>query len=153
MPDEPWLNAEQQRVWRSYLAMHAALVAQIERDLQSNAGMPLAYYLVLAMLSEAPDETLRMSELARRAQMSQSRLSHAVSRLEESGWVTRNQATDDKRGQLAQLTDAGRDRLVELAPGHAETVRGLLFDGLTDQQLADLGTITRSVLERIQSSG
>lgn len=152
MPEEPWLTADQQQVWRAYLAMHAALLEQVERDLQSSAGMPMAYYLVLAMLSEAPDETLRMSELARRAQMSQSRLSHAVSRLEVSGWVTRYQAEDDKRGQLAHLTDAGRDRLVELAPGHAETVRSLMFDGLSDQQLADLGTITRLVLDRIQAS-
>lgn len=152
MPDKPWLTDEQQRVWRTYLGMQAALFERVERELQSSAGMPMAYYLVLAMLSEAPDETLRMSQLARQSQMSQSRLSHAVSRLEGSGWVTRSPASDDKRGQLAHLTDAGRARLIEVAPSHAETVRSLMFDGLSDRQLVELGEISRLVLDRIEST-
>ena len=150
---DPWLSPDQQRVWRTYLAMHAALFERIERDLQADVGMPMSYYLVLAMLSEAPEETLRMSELARRAQMSQSRLSHAVSRLEESDWVRRSPAQDDKRGQLAHLTDAGRGRLREVAPAHAETVRSTMFDVLSGAQLDQLGQICELVLDRIAATG
>ena len=150
MRDDPWLSAAQQRVWRTYLTMNAALNERIERDMQQAAGMPHAYYLVLAMLSESPDRTSRMSQLADLAQMSQSRLSHAVARLEESGWVIRTPAQDDKRGQLATLTDAGYTRLVEVAPTHAETVRSIMFDGLSQEQLVEFGKICEQVLERAQ---
>ena len=150
MRDDPWLSDAQQQVWRTFLTMNAALNERIERDIQQAAGMPHAYYLVLAMLSESPDRTSRMSQLADLAQMSQSRLSHAVARLEESGWVTRTPAQDDKRGQLATLTDAGYIRLVEVAPSHAETVRSIMFDGLSEEQLVEFGKICQQVLDRAQ---
>src|ERR1700712_2422882 len=131
MPNDPWLTQAQQQAWRTYLAMNAALNARIERDLQQVAGMPHAYYLILAMLSEAPDRSLRMNQLAEIVLASQSRLSHAVARLEEAGWGRRIPAPGDRRGQIAELTHAGFERLVEVAPSHAETVRSIMFDPLT----------------------
>ena len=95
----------------------------VERDLQTAAGMPHGYYLILAMLSEAPDRSLRMNQLARVVWSSQSRVSHAVARLEETGWVHRSPSPGDRRGQIATLTDEGWERLIEVAPSHAETVR------------------------------
>ena len=149
MADDPWLSDEQQRVWRTYLALRAALDERIERGLQQAAGMPHAYYLVMAMLSEAPSRTLRMTQLARVAQMSQSRLSHAVSRLEEAGWVRREPAQDDRRGQLASLTAEGFDQLVAAAPSHAETVRASMFDPLSGEQLRAFGEICSLLLTRM----
>ncbi len=149
MRDNPWLNSEQQLTWRTYLAMTAALNARIERDLQQAAGMPHAYYLILAMLSEAPGHSMRMHQLADVVQASQSRLSHAVSRLEDYGWVRREQAPGDKRGQLAVLTEAGRSRLIAVAPSHAETVRSTMFDPLTDAQLAEFREICETVLSQM----
>ena len=146
MRKEPWLSDEQQQVWRSYLALSAALTERIERDMQRAAGMPMAYYIVLAMLSEEPGRTLRMAVLADRAQMSQSRLSHAVARLEQSGWVRRLPAPDDKRGQLAQLTDSGYAQLVKTSPSHAETVRSAMFDRLDSDQLRQFGDIVALLL-------
>ena len=137
---QPWLTAEQQQTWRAFLAMTATLNTRIERDLQ-RAGMPHAYYLILAMLSEAPDRSLRMNQLADLAQASQSRLSHAVARLEAHGWVRRTPAAGDRRGQVASLTDAGHARLVEVAPGHAETVRSAMFDPLTPEQVEQFRAI------------
>ncbi|MTD17180.1 MarR family transcriptional regulator [Nakamurella sp. YIM 132087] len=130
--------------------MRAALESRIERDTQRSAGMPHAYYLVLAMLSEAEDRTLRMSQLAEFAQMSQSRLSHAVARLEESGWVKRRSAPEDRRGQLATLTDAGWEVLVAAAPAHAETVRSIMFDCLSAEQVRQLTEICAIVLKRAE---
>ena len=150
MRDDPWLNAEQQQTWRAYLAMTAALNARIERDLQQAAGMPHAYYLILAMLSEAPGHSLRMHQLADVVQASQSRLSHAVARLEDYGWVRREQAPGDKRGQIAILTDTGLQRLIEVAPSHAETVRSTMFDPLSDAQLADFREVCETVLAQMK---
>ena len=152
MRDGPWLSDEQQRTWRSFLAMAAALDARIERDLQQGAGMPHTYYLILAMLSEAPSRSLRMNQLADVVLASQSRLSHAVARLEDQGWVRREQSTRDKRGQLAILTDAGYRRLVDVAPSHAETVRSNMFDPLSDRQLTAFGKICEAILEQLNGN-
>src|SRR5690625_2813685 len=97
----PWLSDEQQRAWRSYLELSGTLNEQLDRELRTAAGLPLTYYQVLAMLSEAPGRSLRMTELADACWSSRSRISHACDRLEEAGWVRRSPAPDDKRGQIA----------------------------------------------------
>ena len=146
MRDEPWLPDEQQQVWRAFLRMSGELNERIERDLQQAAGMPHAYYLILAMLSEAPGRQLRMNQLADVVRASQSRVSHAIARLEEAGWVQRMPAPGDRRGQIAELTDAGFERLVEVAPSHAETVRSIMFDPLSPEQLQSFDDICRTIL-------
>ncbi len=153
MRDDPWLTDEQQRVWRAFLRMSGQLNECIERDMQQTGGMPHAYYLILAMLSEAPGRSLRMNQLAEVVRSSQSRVSHAVSRLEEAGWVRRIPAPGDRRGQVAELTDAGHDRLLELAPGHADVVRSIMFDPLTPQQLANFADICSTVLAAMADHG
>jgi len=140
-----WLSPAEQSAWRAYLTMTRVISETLERQLQADAGMPHTYYMILGMLSEAPDRTLRMSELAAITGASQSRLSHAASRLEEAGWVERRRCATDKRGFLATLTDAGWDVLVQTAPGHVEAVRGALFDPLTDEQVEQLRSIAEAV--------
>ena len=151
MREDPWLSDEQQSVWRAFLRMSGGLTECIERDLQQGAGMPHAYYLILAMLSEAPDRSLRMNQLAAVVRASQSRVSHAIARLEDAGWVRRIPAPGDRRGQIATLTDAGFERLLEVAPGHAETVRSIMFDPLSPEQLAQFGTICQTILAGMQA--
>jgi DNA-binding MarR family transcriptional regulator len=146
---DPWLSVSQQAAWRAFLTMSGELSERIERDLHVAAGMPHAYYIILVSLSEAPDGSLRMNQLARAARSSQSRLSHAVARLEESGWVRRTPAPGDRRGQVAELTPAGRAELERVAPGHAETVRSTVFDGLDDEQVADLRHICEIITARL----
>ena len=102
-----WLDEEEQRTWRAFMLSHVLLFEQFERDLQREAGLPVTYYEIMVRLSEAPDHRLRMSELADRSQSSRSRLSHAVARLEESGWVRRESCPTDRRGSIAVLTDEG----------------------------------------------
>jgi DNA-binding MarR family transcriptional regulator len=137
-----WLDPQEQHAWRSFLRAAAAIDEALDRQLQRDAGMPHAYYQVLAMLSEAPDRTLRMSQLAELTISSASRLSHAVSRLEERGWVRREKHPTDRRGALAVLTDAGWEALRAAAPGHVEAVRRVLFDRLEPGQVAQLGAIS-----------
>ena len=153
MSDDPWLTDEQQRVWRAFLRMSGQLNESIERDMQQTGGMPHAYYLFLAMLSESPDRSLRMNQLAEAVRSSQSRVSHAVSRLEESGWVRRMPAPGDKRGQVAELTQAGYERLLELAPGHARVVKTTMFDPLTPAQLANFQDICTTILQAMADRG
>lgn len=153
MREDPWLTDEQQHVWRDFLRVTGRLSGRIERDLQQAAGMPHAYYLILAMLSEAPRRSLRMNQLAEVVRASQSRVSHAVARLEEAGWVRRMPAPGDRRGQVAELTDAGFERLVEVAPSHAETVRSIMFDPLSPEQLLNFQDICLTILAAVQERG
>ena len=153
MRDDPWLSDEQQQVWRAFLRMSGQLNECIERDMQQTGGMPHAYYLILAMLSESPDRSLRMNQLAEAVRSSQSRVSHAVARLEESGWVRRIPAPGDRRGQVAELTAAGYERLLELAPGHAEVVRSTMFDPLTPEQLNSFQDICTTILKAMADRG
>jgi DNA-binding MarR family transcriptional regulator len=144
-----WLTNDEQHTWRAFLEATRRLDEQLDRELQHEAGMPLGYYTILVMLSEAPARTLRMSDLAKRTWSSRSRLSHAVDRLEEKGWVERISCPSDKRGAFALLTDAGFAVLEAAAPGHVEGVRRHLFDQLTPSQVEALGTISQKVAQRL----
>jgi DNA-binding MarR family transcriptional regulator len=97
-------------------------------------------------LSEAPGRALRMSQLADASASSKSRLSHAVARLEERGWIQRVDCPTDRRGQVAQLTDAGFAALAEAAPGHVAQVRRSLIDVLTPEQLGQLREISAAII-------
>ncbi|SDF27779.1 transcriptional regulator, MarR family [Blastococcus aurantiacus] len=144
-----WLDEDQQRTWRAWLSVSELLPRALDAQLQRDAGISHAAYVVMAMLSEAPDRSRRMSDLARRSNQSQSRLSHTVSRLEERGWVRRQRSAEDGRGNLAVLTDAGWDVVRTLAPGHVDAVRESVFDPLTPEQTRQLGQTLEAVLERL----
>jgi DNA-binding MarR family transcriptional regulator len=144
-PATRWLTAEEQRAWRAFLDAAHLLFATVEGQLQKEAGIPHGYYEILVRLSEAPGRALRMSQLAEASTSSKSRLSHAVARLEERGWVERLDCPTDRRGQVAQLTPAGFAALEAAAPGHVDQVRRSLFDQLTAEQVGQLAAISRAI--------
>ncbi|MEU4746671.1 MarR family transcriptional regulator, partial [Actinosynnema sp. NPDC023658] len=145
MSDVRWLSAEEQQVWRGFMAAVTKFTAHLDRQLQRDSGMPMAYYEILVALSEAPGRALRMSELAVVCHSSRSRLSHAVARLEKEGWVERRACPSDRRGSIAALTDSGFAVLEAAAAGHVTAVREHLFDVLTPEQLRSLAEISRAV--------
>jgi DNA-binding MarR family transcriptional regulator len=147
--EQQWLDEQQQRTWRAWLTMAELVPRALDTQLQRDAGMSHAAYVVLAMLSEAPDRCRRMSDLARRANQSQSRLSHTVARLEDRGWVRRERAADDGRGNLAVLTEAGWETVQKVAPGHVDAVRETMFGALTAEQTQLLGDALEAVVERL----
>lgn len=144
-----WLSDDEQRAWRRLALVTTLLPASLESQLQRDAGLTHFGYWVLAMLSEAPCRSLRMSELAALANGSQSRLSHLVAKLEERGWVRRERVGEDGRGAMAVLTDAGYDKVVASAPGHVEEVRRLVFDALTPDQVAALEDVCAAIAARL----
>ena len=145
-----WLDDDEQAAWRSYLFATQALQASLDRQLSRDAAMPHSVYLVLAMLSEAPERTLSMGVLAEMVRASPSRMSHAVAKLESQGWVTRARRPDNARVVVATLTDAGFDQLVEVAPLHVAHVRELMFDRLTAEQVGQLRAIFDAVGEPLR---
>jgi DNA-binding MarR family transcriptional regulator len=140
-----WLTREEQRAWRSFLTATQTLFSAVEGQLQRDSDIPHGYYEILVRLSEADDRSLRMSQLAEASTSSKSRLSHAVARLEERGWVERLDCPTDRRGQVARLTDVGYAALEAAAPGHADQVRRSLFDRLTGEQVSQLAAISEAI--------
>jgi DNA-binding MarR family transcriptional regulator len=144
-----WLTTDEQRAWRAYLESSKILFDALDRQLQRECDMPHAYFEILVRLSETEGHALRMSELAVQTRSSRSRLSHAVARLEERGWVVREDCLTDRRGQLATLTDTGFAVLREAAPGHVAAVRGFLIEALDEEQLGQLASIGEAIIAKV----
>ncbi|HEU4807260.1 MAG TPA: MarR family transcriptional regulator [Homoserinimonas sp.] len=141
-----WLDDREQRAWRAYLVASGRLQEVLDRDLQAKSGMPHTYYMILAMLSEAPEHGIKMTELAQVLKSSVSRLSHAVRKLEEAGWIRRDADPADGRVTYACLTAEGLRVLQEAAPGHVSTVVENVFDRLSDEQVEQLYEISAAIL-------
>jgi DNA-binding MarR family transcriptional regulator len=148
-----WLTAEEQRIWRLFIQACESVFAAADTQLIRDSGIPHGYYEILVHLSEAPGMALRMTQLARASTYSKSRLSHAVARLEERGWVVRRDCPTDRRGQVAQLTEHGFAALAAAAPGHVDQVRKSLIDTLTPEQLSQLGEIAAAIAAAAADSG
>ena len=149
MTEPRWLQPDEQVEWVSFVLATRLLWSQFERDLQRDAHLPVAYYEILSTLSETQGHALSLSQLATLLQVSPSRLSHALARLEEMGWVRRELCGGDRRKWRAVLTDEGMTALRAAAPVHVESVRTHLLDPLTPAQVAQLGEISRAILAHL----
>src|SRR3712207_83455 len=148
-----WLTEDELASWLPLAGVMFRLGTVLDSQLQRDSDLTHFDYLCLAMLSEHDDWTTSMSELAGRTNASLSRLSHVVSKLEGRGLVSRCRSEVSRRVTMVRMTDEGYAVLVAAAPGHVETVRSLVFDGLSPEDVAALRRITRHVLSRIETSG
>ena len=148
-----WLTEDELASWFPLAGVMLKLNPALDSQLQRDSDMTHFDYLCLAMLSEESDWTLTMSALAARTNASLSRLSHVITKLEKRGWVCRSRSEVSKRVTMVRMTDDGYARLVEAAPGHVETVRSLIYDGLSDDDVANLDKLMSHILQRIESSG
>ena len=152
-PAQPrWLCRDELEAWLLLQSVVELLPGALDTQLRRDAGLTHYEYLLLAMLSDAPDRTLRMSHLASATNATLPRLSHVVTRLERDGYVERSPAPDDRRATLAHLTAAGWDKVVASAPGHVERVRRLVFDALTPEQVTQLHEIAGAVVANLDPS-
>ena len=147
-----WLDDDEQRAWLRLAGVMLKLSPALDSQLQRDSDLTHFDYLCLAMLSESDDRTLRMSDLAARVNASLSRLSHVVTKLERRGWVARAPSPHSRRVTLVSLTEEGWQVLVKAAPGHVETVRSLVFEGLSPEDVAALERIAGHVVSRIEAS-
>jgi DNA-binding MarR family transcriptional regulator len=148
-----WLDAREQVAWRSFLDMHARLIARLNREISDQSGISIADFSVLVQLSEHPDGRMRVLELARELRWEKSRLSHQLTRMQQRGLIERSNCTDDRRGAFVVITALGRDTVGDAAPAHVESVRHYLFDGLTDEQVDTLADISHVVSARLAADG
>jgi DNA-binding MarR family transcriptional regulator len=143
--DTAWLTECESRAWRAFVLATQLLMDQLDHELQEEVGIPHAYYAILEVLSEQPERALRMTEIADRLRFSKSRLTHAIGRLEERGWVQRAACPTDRRGAYAAMTEAGLQALSAAAPAHVAGVRRHVFDRLTPEQVEQLRAIGEAI--------
>jgi DNA-binding MarR family transcriptional regulator len=149
--EAPWLTPGELRAWLSVVDLLVRLPGAIDAQLQRDSQVSMAEYMSMAMLSHSPQRTLRMSELAKHTNASLSRLSHLVKRLEQRGWIRREQDSVDARVTNAVLTGAGMDALAAAAPGHVRTVRRLVLDALPAGHLRRMGQDASAIVAAIDA--
>ena len=147
-----WLTEDELNAWLRLAGVMLKLGPALDSQLQRDSDMTHFDYLCLAMLSESDDRTRTMSDLAGKTNASLSRLSHVVTKLEKRGLVERTPCPDSRRVTMCRLTDEGWRHLVKAAPGHVETVRSLVFDGLGADDVAALEKIAGHIVDRIEAS-
>lgn len=147
------LNRPELAAWVRLAAVLELLPGVLDAQLRRDAGLLHFEYFVLAMLSEAPKRTLRMSALAAQTNSTPPRLSHVVTRLEGRGLVERVPCPDDARATNAHLTAAGWRKVRQAAPGHVTNVRDNVVDALTAEQVHQLRDITEAILGRLDPDG
>ena len=145
-----WLNPSEMKAWRSYIITSRRLFEALESDI-SQHGLTLPDYEMLVHLSEAPDRTLRMSELAERSMMSRSRLSHRIKVMEKAGWVKRQPCTDDKRGFFAVMTPKGWNTIKSAAPDHIDSVRARFVDLLSKRDQVAVADVFGRIEQKLRS--
>jgi DNA-binding MarR family transcriptional regulator len=148
-----WLDDDEMKAWVRLAAVLELLPGVLDSQLRRDADLTHFEYFVLAMLSEAPERTLRMTGLAALTNATLPRLSHVIRRLEERGLVERFPCPQDGRATNARLTDTGWLKVVATAPGHVETVRANVIDVLTRDQLHDLAAIAEAILQKVDPKG
>lgn len=149
--DFRWLTAEEQRVWRRWLTLNAQLSATLQRELQDNAGLSTQDYEVLVHLTDNPEGRMRVTDLARLMQWERSRVSHHVTRMERRRLVQRVECAEDGRGAFVVITPQGRAAIEQAAPGHVNTVRRLVFDVLSPEEVGSFGAIIDKALAQLDN--
>lgn len=145
----PWLTAEQQRIWRSFLGGTTVLMDRLDRDLRAH-GLSMPEYEILVRLSEAPGRSIRMAELADAVAHSRSRVTHTIARLERENIVVRGQCSEDGRGVSAVLTDHGFSVLEAAAHTHVQGVHDYLIENAEPADFAAMGRIMQNVVEQLR---
>jgi DNA-binding MarR family transcriptional regulator len=147
--DVRWLTAEEERVWRRWLTLNARLSATLQRELQNDAGLSMPDFEVLVHLTDSPAGRVRVTDLARLLQWERSRVSHHVTRMESRRLVQRVECAEDGRGAFVVITPRGRAAIEQAAPGHVNTVRRLVFDALSPEEIDALATIIDKALAQL----
>jgi DNA-binding MarR family transcriptional regulator len=152
MPDAGetrWLDPDQQASWRAFAVGVTLLLDRLDADLQRAFGLSLTEYEILVRLSERPQRSMRMAQLADALAHSRSRVTHTVARMQKAGLVERTASAEDGRGIVCTLTDRGYELLVEAAPVHVQGVRDYLVDLATADDFAALGRVMNAVADEL----
>jgi DNA-binding MarR family transcriptional regulator len=146
-----WLSPAEQHAWRAFIRLHQKLGATLSRDLQAHSKLSGADYEILVALTDTPDGGRRFQDLAKAVDWEQSRLSHQIARMAKRGLVAREECAEDGRGVLIVLTSTGREVVEAAAPRHVATVRRLVIDVLSPDELDTLAVLSGRLLDQLDN--
>jgi DNA-binding MarR family transcriptional regulator len=149
--DVRWLTAGEERVWRRWLTLNARLSATLQKELHDDAGLSVSDYEVLVHLTDTPEGRVRVTDLARLLQWERSRVSHHVTRMESRHLVQRVECAEDGRGAFVVITSPGRAAIERAAPGHVNTVRRLVFDALSPEEIDAFAMVIDKALAQLDN--
>ncbi|TDD71487.1 MarR family winged helix-turn-helix transcriptional regulator [Actinomadura rubrisoli] len=144
------LTPRQLRAWMAFLSAGHLVDHEIERQLKRDGGLSHPEFEVLVKLRVAEGHRLRMSDLARQAMISKSRLTYQITQLERAGLVKRTGCESDRRSVWAELTPEGAAALDRVRPGHRRVVRESLIEVLTPEEIDLLGDALTRVADRLR---
>lgn len=147
--DRPLLDEDEVRTWTAYAGAARRLFAQLDREMQRDAGLPMSYWELLGHLAAAPGGAMRMSDLAEVTRSAPSRLTHAVTQLESSGLVRRRRCATDRRGCHAQLTDRGVEALAAAGDTAARCLRTHFLDRISAADQECLRGVSEAILAHL----
>lgn len=150
--DATWLTEREAAAWTAVRTLGQSLWTAIGRDLQRESGLSMADYQVLVVLSASPGDAIQYGDLVAATEWEKSRLSHQISRMERRGLLRREERSDDGRCANVRLTAAGRESIESAAPGHVASVRRLLIDRLSAEQIDTLIAIGAQTNKTIRES-
>lgn len=153
MTETQWLSPEERDAWVRFVTVLELLPGVLDSQLGRESGLTYFEYMVLAMLSEAKDRTLRTAHLAQRTSATLPRLSKVLNRLESQGLVERSPCAEDRRATNVALTERGWEKVVSAAPGHVDAVRAAVFDRLEPAQVQELSNISINLLAHLDPEG
>jgi len=130
----------------------ALLRPAVEQQLRDVGGLSYVQFQLLARLGDSPDGRQRMTDLADGVVYSRSGLTYQAQLLEQRGLVTRSPSPDDERSTVVALTDAGREVLAAVFPGHIGTVHSLLFAPISDDDAGDLARVLGRISEHLRAT-
>ncbi|WP_406498193.1 MarR family transcriptional regulator [Streptomyces sp. NBC_01604] len=152
MEDETrWLTPSEQRAWRAFTGVHQKLPSALARKLQATGNLSVADYVVLVALTDAPHGRQHFQELAKAVDWERSRTSHHLNRMNKRGLVKREDCPKDARGVHVIVTPTGRAAMEGAAPGHVATVRRLIIDPLSPEELDMLTDLCEGILGRLEA--
>jgi len=143
------LDEHQRSLWKAYRDLYQELSGALHAQLLHDAGLSGSEYAVLVPLSHTPDGVLRARELSGELGWDRSRLSHLVRRMEKRGFVAREECSEDARGSMVRLTDAGRAAVEDAAPEHSEAIRRYFFNPLSRDELETLTAVFDRLLDHL----
>jgi DNA-binding MarR family transcriptional regulator len=149
--DIQWLTAQEERVWRRWVTLNARLSATLHKELHDDAGLSMPDYEVLVHLTDSPQGRIRVTDLARLLQWERSRVSHHATRMERRRLVQRVECAEDGRGAFIVITPQGRAAIEQAAPDHVNTVRRLVFDALSPEEVDAFATIIDKALAQLDN--
>lgn len=146
------LSHEELAAYFALMEVSSLLQYAVEQQLRASGPLSWVQFQILARLNDTPGGSLRMTDLADAIVYSRSGLTYQAGLLDKASLITRHPSEDDERGVTVTITDAGRDMVASVLPGHVEVVQAMLFDAVSQRDLATLRTVLTRVRDHMRTT-